>query len=105
MTCSKWFDEDCIAGSAVDGPLSKLETSSATATKILTMPIERGALDIKAEGWRVSGNGDMVVKVLGWYRSSKFPNDWKAQLGRPFINYVQEFSFTYYKCPNCKTVI
>jgi len=86
-------------------PLSELMTSSKTATKILTMPIERGALGFEAEGWRVSGNGEMVIRVLGWYRSGAFPDDWKAQLGGPFINYAKRTVFTYYKCPGCETII
>ena len=105
MTCSKWFDWDCIAQRAVDQPLLELKTSSITATKILRMPIERSALEFEAEGWRVTGNRAMVIRVLGWYRSGTFPNNWKAQLGGSFIKYAKNTIFTYYQCPGCETII
>ena len=96
MTYSKWFDWDCIAQGAVDQPLLELKTSSITATKILRMPIECGTLEFEAEGWQVTGNRAMVIKVLGWYRSGAFPNNWKAQLGGSLIKYARNTIFTYY---------
>lgn len=65
MTCSKWFDRDCIAQRAVDRPLSELKTSSITVTKILRMPIEHGTLEFEAEGgYRKWGNGHQSAGLV-----------------------------------------
>jgi hypothetical protein len=105
MNCSKWFDVDCIGQGAVAGPATEWKTTSKTATAILRMPIERGALPFEAQEWRLTGNGEMAVRVMAWYKETKFPSDWKDQLGLSFLKYARKTIFSYYKCPICECII